>query len=93
MKALKNRVILMSALILFAFAISLVCTAAMAAGPPTEIKIGATVSMSGKFSTEVGPFKKLMEAYAAEINKVYKGDKYRPQNYLKEVQDFIGYQP
>ncbi len=31
--------------------------------------------------------------YAREINKLYKGDKYRPKNYLKEVQDFMGYQP
>ena len=31
------------------------------------------------------------EKYAGEINKVYKGDKYKPANYLKEVQDFMGY--
>ncbi len=31
--------------------------------------------------------------YAAQINKLYKSDKYRPKNYLKEVQEFIGYQP
>ena len=31
--------------------------------------------------------------YAAEINKLYDGDKFRPANYLKEVQDFVGYQP
>jgi len=31
--------------------------------------------------------------YAAEINKLYKGDKYRPNNYLKEVEDYIGYKP
>jgi ABC-type branched-subunit amino acid transport system substrate-binding protein len=36
---------------------------------PNEIKIGATVSISGKFSTEVGPFKNLMEAYAAAVNR------------------------
>jgi branched-chain amino acid transport system substrate-binding protein len=35
---------------------------------PKEIRIGATISMSGKFSTEIGPFKKLMEAYAAAVN-------------------------
>jgi hypothetical protein len=29
--------------------------------------------------------------YADEINKLYPGDTYRPQNYLKEVQDFMGY--
>lgn len=33
------------------------------------------------------------EKYAAEINKLYPGDTYRPENYLKEVQDFLGYQP
>lgn len=37
--------------------------------PGREIRIGATVSMSGKFSTEIGPFKKLMEAWAAAINE------------------------
>ncbi len=31
--------------------------------------------------------------YAAEINKLYSGDKYRPADYLKEVQDFMGYKP
>ncbi|BBO74867.1 hypothetical protein DSCW_22840 [Desulfosarcina widdelii] len=29
--------------------------------------------------------------YAGEINKLYPGDTYRPANYLKEVQDFMGY--
>ena len=29
--------------------------------------------------------------YADEINKLYSGDTYRPANYLKEVQDFMGY--
>ena len=33
------------------------------------------------------------EEYAAEINKLYDNDQYRPENFLKEVQDFIGYQP
>ncbi len=31
--------------------------------------------------------------YAPEINKLYPGDKYRPKNYLKEVQDYMGYKP
>ena len=31
------------------------------------------------------------EQFAAEINKLYDGDKYRPDNYLKEVQEFMGY--
>lgn len=33
------------------------------------------------------------EKFAPEINKLYKGDKYKPANYLKEVQDFMGYKP
>jgi TRAP-type C4-dicarboxylate transport system substrate-binding protein len=33
------------------------------------------------------------EKYAAEINKLYPSDTYRPANYLKEVQDFMGYKP
>ncbi len=33
------------------------------------------------------------EKYAEEINKLYDGDTYRPENFLKEVQDYMGYQP
>ena len=31
--------------------------------------------------------------FADEINKLYKSDKYRPANYLKEVQKYMGYKP
>jgi TRAP-type C4-dicarboxylate transport system substrate-binding protein len=31
--------------------------------------------------------------YAKEINQLYPGDTYKPQDYLKEVQDFLGYKP
>ena len=31
--------------------------------------------------------------YAPEINKLYPGDKYRPDNFLEEVQGFMGYKP
>jgi len=31
--------------------------------------------------------------YAGEINKLYPGDTYRPNNFLKEVQDYMGYKP
>jgi len=31
--------------------------------------------------------------YASEINKNYGGDKYQASNYLKEVQDLVGYKP
>lgn len=33
------------------------------------------------------------EKYAPEINKLYDGDTYRPENYLKEVQEYLGFQP
>ncbi len=33
------------------------------------------------------------EEYAAEINKLYDGDTYKPKNYLKEVQEYMGYKP
>lgn len=31
--------------------------------------------------------------YAAEINQLYPSDTYRPEKFLKEVQDFMGYKP
>jgi len=31
--------------------------------------------------------------FATEINKNYSGDKYKPANYLQEVQDYMGYKP
>jgi len=31
--------------------------------------------------------------FASEINKNYSGDKYKPANYLQEVQDYMGYKP
>jgi TRAP-type C4-dicarboxylate transport system substrate-binding protein len=31
--------------------------------------------------------------YEPEINKLYPGDTYKPENYLKEVQDLLGYKP
>jgi TRAP-type C4-dicarboxylate transport system substrate-binding protein len=33
------------------------------------------------------------EKYAPEINKLYPGDTYRPVNYLKEVENYMGYKP
>jgi TRAP-type C4-dicarboxylate transport system substrate-binding protein len=46
---------------------------------------------------EMATLRKLGDAvhkkYAPEINKLYPGDKYRPVNYLEEVQGFIGYKP
>jgi TRAP-type C4-dicarboxylate transport system substrate-binding protein len=31
--------------------------------------------------------------YTEEINKIYPGDTYKPANFLKEVQNFLGYKP
>jgi TRAP-type C4-dicarboxylate transport system substrate-binding protein len=31
--------------------------------------------------------------FAPQINKLYPGDKYRPKDFLKEVQDYLGYKP
>ncbi|RLC00895.1 MAG: C4-dicarboxylate ABC transporter substrate-binding protein [Deltaproteobacteria bacterium] len=33
------------------------------------------------------------QKYAEEINKITDGDTYKPENYLKEVQDYMGYKP
>jgi TRAP-type C4-dicarboxylate transport system substrate-binding protein len=33
------------------------------------------------------------EKYAEEINKLYDGDTYQPDNFLKEVQEHMGYNP
>lgn len=33
------------------------------------------------------------QKYAPEINKIYPGDKYKFDNYLKAVQEYMGYQP
>jgi branched-chain amino acid transport system substrate-binding protein len=38
------------------------------AQPPKEILIGGTVSVTGRFSTIVGPFKKLAEAWEKQVN-------------------------
>ncbi|UCG11697.1 MAG: amino acid ABC transporter substrate-binding protein [Deltaproteobacteria bacterium] len=36
---------------------------------PDAIRVGATVSVSGKFATEVGPFQRLLKAWADEVNR------------------------
>ena len=68
MKTLKQNACLGCSIIILALAVIFVPADSLRAETPKEIRIGATVSMSGKFSTEVGPFKQLMDAYAAEIN-------------------------
>ena len=49
--------------------LSLIPLNLMAADAPEAIVIGATVSQSGHFSSEIGPFKRLMAAWAAIVNK------------------------
>lgn len=36
---------------------------------PDAIRVGATVSVSGKFSTEIGPFQRLFQAWVDEVNR------------------------
>ena len=52
------------------------------------------ITLSG---SDLATLKKLGDAahkkYAPEINKIYSGDKYKYDNYLKEVQDYMGYKP
>lgn len=33
------------------------------------------------------------QEYKEEINRIYPGDSYKPDNYLKEVQEYMGYNP
>ena len=33
------------------------------------------------------------QKFASAINKMYSGDQYKPANFLKEVQDYMGYKP
>jgi branched-chain amino acid transport system substrate-binding protein len=68
MKGYLNRVLFLLFINMSAIGIVFASTNTATADPPKEIRIGATISMSGKFSTEIGPFKKLMEAYAAAVN-------------------------
>ena len=49
--------------------IGLLSSPLMAADVPDAIVIGATVSQSGHFSSEIGPFKRLMEAWADIVNE------------------------
>ncbi|HYR02160.1 MAG TPA: ABC transporter substrate-binding protein, partial [Syntrophobacteria bacterium] len=37
--------------------------------PPDAIRVGATVSTTGKYATEVGPFQGLFEAWIADVNQ------------------------
>lgn len=68
MKTYKNRALFLSFITILALGTIILFAKTTCAESPKEIRIGATVSMSGKFSTEIGPFKKLMEAYATTIN-------------------------
>jgi branched-chain amino acid transport system substrate-binding protein len=49
--------------VLLLFSTTLVCAQA-----PKEILIGGTISVTGRFSTIVGPFKKLAEAWEKQVN-------------------------
>jgi len=68
MKTYKNRALYLSFITILTLVTIIFFAKSTFAESPKEIRIGATVSMSGKFSTEIGPFKKLMDAYATTIN-------------------------
>ena len=51
-------------LVLLLLATTLVCAQA-----PKEILIGGTISLSGRFTTMVGPFQKLAESWASLVNE------------------------
>ena len=53
---------------LFAAAIQTGAPAPAAAQAPTEIRVGATVAVTGPASAEVGHFKKMMEMWAESVN-------------------------
>ena len=59
---------------LFSLVVSMVVTGLPVMSPaastaPEAIRIGATVSQSGHFSSEIGPFKRLMNAWAGIVNE------------------------
>ncbi len=43
--------------------------------------------------TLIGEANSVHQKFAPEINKNYAGDKYKPADFLKEVQDYMGYKP
>jgi branched-chain amino acid transport system substrate-binding protein len=51
---------------LFSLCISAPCSWAKG---PEAIKVGVTVSASGKFSTEIGPFQRLFKAWVDQVNR------------------------
>ena len=63
-----------ASILLFSLAVS---ATNLLAEAPLAIRIGVTVSASGKFSTEVGPFQRLFKAWVDEVNS-------RGGIYLKE---------
>jgi len=57
-----------AALAIVALAVVAVAGVGHAQQPPTEIRIGGTVSLSGPYQGIVGPFGKLAEAWAERVN-------------------------
>ena len=57
--------ILIAGIVLFNFSILVPDSGAEV---PDAIRVGATVSVSGKFSTEIGPFQRLFKAWVDEVN-------------------------
>jgi branched-chain amino acid transport system substrate-binding protein len=56
-------------LLVFSFVLVMLVSLANAQTPPKEILVGGTISLSGRFTTMVGPFQKLAENWAALVNE------------------------
>ena len=79
-----------------------VCADYRAQGAQQEIDVKAKIKEAGIQIFQLPPAEMdilrkqgngVHEKYADEINQLYKGDTYRPKNFLKEVQDCVGYKP
>jgi len=57
------------AIVSFVLALAAWAVPVCADEPPDAVLIGATVSQTGHFSSEVGPFKRLMESWANLVNR------------------------
>jgi TRAP-type C4-dicarboxylate transport system substrate-binding protein len=79
-----------------------VCADYRAQGAQQEIDVKAKITAAGIQLFQLPPEEMAMlrkqgnvvhQEYANEINKLFEGDTYRPENFLQQVQDFVGYKP
>jgi len=62
-----------------------------------EAKAKAGVTFIDLSEADMATLKKegnwVYKDFASQINRLYSGDKYRPENFMKEVQVYLGYKP